>query len=578
MKKIFLFCILIPNIFLFLFFSITQSFPLVAILLHSSSVVLLIGWAINIKRIPIFVRCHWIDIAVILSLFILALTLYVYKIDVITPGIQSDELTIAKAGEQMLLSSKLVPFVTINNGHATPLLYLEGISIAILGRTILAIRATSILFGALSVAAFYVLLRLFFKKIVSGLTSLMLLFCYPFVVVARLAYEITPEIFFQILTVIFFYKAWKTKDIRYYILTGLVLGAGLYTYVGFRTFTLIILGILSLYVIKISKDRKKILHGFVLFLIAFFIVSIPLLSYSLGHLNTVMARTTSLSLFGKNLPVLEIIKEVQGSTGRLSHLFFLVGDANNQPNGDPNFKQNPSNVNMFDFITFVLLLMGGGFLFKKNRPLFMLVLILSISPIVNDIFSLERIPEGHYYGLGHPNTLRIAGIIPIIYFLVAYGLSSVRIFLKKTPALYPSLLSLVMMLIVGINWYVYYNQPDNQWYSIYTYVENGVKVLRVADVMNKTTAQKIYISPSFLADERLKYFVKTPVDFIAYTPKTTTQILSDANSTKLLVFDPDFNPRLGKAFFEAVKAKPALLHGTILTSPDNKVDAFILGQ
>lgn len=567
----------ILNLILFFFFLITQHFPIFAVLIQVGSIFVVLGWIIRPKYESLFQKKHLVDFLLVCSLFVLALSVYLYKVEVITPGIQGDELAIAKAGEGILSQPEFVPFVDVNYGHPTPLLYFEGISIKLLGRTLTAIRLPSIVFGALSIAGFYLLLRLFFRKIASGIVSLFMLFSYPFVIVSRVAYEITPSIFFQILSAIFLYSAWKTKDIRYYAALGITIGAGLYTYVGFRTFALLILG-LSIYLTwKTLKDMKKIRVRLLILFLTFFIVITPLLSFSIGHTQEIMARTQALSLFGQGLPTGEVLKELAGSSSRLSRIFFLTDDPNTQPNGDPNFKNNPSNVNMFDFGTLVLLLLGSTLLFFKNKKLFVIVLILSISAIGNDIFSLERVPEGHYYGLGHPNTLRIAGIIPIIYFLIAFGIDRIKpTFEKIYEGVYPVFVILVSLVIIAINWYLYFSQPSNQFFSVYNYVENDVKALRVANAINKSIAKTVYLSPTLLTDERVKYFIRQDLVVKPYDPETVDQIVASSTSPDITVVDTAFHEKLAKAFLQRLQAQPDLFHGQVIVGPDNKVDAFVL--
>ncbi len=575
MAKILFISLSVINIFLFLLFSTTQHFPFYALLIHCLSIIMLLSWMLYSKSLLPFLRKYLLDISLVLSLFLIAFTIYAYKVDVVTPGVQGDEITIARAAEQVFSSSEYAPFVDTNYGHPTPLLYFTGLSIKLLGKTLFAIRLHSILFGALSVAAFYILLRLFFKKTLSVVTALMMLSCYPLVAVSRLAYEITPSLFFQILTLILLYAAWKTKNIRYYAAVGLSLGGGLYTYIGFRTFALIIVGFSLFQLVKTIKYDRSISQRFAVLLIPFFIIVMPLFSYSINHSTGIMARAKSLSPFSQGLPADEVYKELQGATFRLTNLFLPNSDTYHNPNGDPNLKQNPSRNSMFDIVTFLLFINGFIFLLKKDKKLFLLTSILAISPLFNDIFSLERIPEGHYYGIGHPNTLRIAGIIPIVYFIIAFGLSRVRLFFDdQAKGIYSTVLVLVASVAIALNWYIYFNQSFND----YVYILNGVKMMRVVDVLNKTSTKKVYLSPSFIKEDRIKYFTRSDIDMVPYTPKTADEILSDANSAELIIIDPDFNEKLGRSFLGKIKSQPQLTSQGVsfLVSPDNKIDAFIL--
>jgi 4-amino-4-deoxy-L-arabinose transferase-like glycosyltransferase len=528
------------------------------------------------KNLKFSYKNYLLDVLLVVILFSIAFFVYSYKIDVVTPGIQGDEITIARAGEYVLSLPEIVPFVDINYGHPTPLLYFEGTSIKLFGKTLFAIRLSSIFFGALSVVAFYVLLRSFFNKTVSIVTSVMMLFSYPLVVVSRLAYEITPSLFFQIMTIVFLHLAWKTKKLKFYAAVGLSLGAGLYTYVGFRTFALIIIFITVFIQFKLWKRGEKFVKRSAgIFLLSFFVITAPLFAYSLGHASVISARAKSLSPFHQGLPAMEVFKELQGATFRLANLFLPNSNTDHNPNGDPNLKQNPSRVPMFDIVTFLLFINGLIFMITKNKKLFLVTAVLSISPLINDIFSLERIPEGHYYGIGHPNTLRIAGVIPIIYFIIAFGLFKMKAFFdEQAKGFYTTMLVVVGGIVASLNWYVYFNQPFNE----YVYFYNGARMLRVAEFLNKTSTKEVYISPTFIADERVKYFTSKDVAMIPYKPKTVEQMLSDTNSLELIIFAPDFNEKLGRAFWEKIKSQPEIFHGEILASPDNKIDAIIFNN
>jgi 4-amino-4-deoxy-L-arabinose transferase-like glycosyltransferase len=575
-KKIFLISLFTINIFLFFVFLTTQQFPSFAVLINVLSILLITAWVIDIKHVNIFLKKHVLDIFLVSGLFFIAFTVYSYKVDSITPGIQGDEITIASASEHVLSLPEYVPFVDVNYGHATPLLYFTGLSVKLLGKTLFAIRLESILFGALSISVFYILLRLFFSKALSVAVASMMLFCYPLVVISRLAYEITPSLFFQIISLVFLYKAWKTKNMRFYVALGLSLGAGLYTYVGFRTFLLVIIGLIAFSLHKLYKHNKNVAkRSIIVFLITLFITISTLLAYSFGHGEQIAARAQSLSIFNQGLSASEVVKELGGATFRLSNLFLSKENTDHNPNGDPEPRRNPSSTSMFDIVTFFLFISGFIFLFIKDKKLFLIIAIISFSPLVNDIFSLERIPEAHYYGMDSPNTLRIAGIIPIIYFIVAFGLHRIKPFFgEQIKGFYQIALVLTASILIFFNWYYYFAQPFNA----FVYVYNGVKMLHVTNVVNNISNNTIYMSPSLANDDRVKYFVKKSVTIVSYIPKNLDQVMSDSESKKPIIIDADFDEKLGKALLKKVKDQPELLNGKInlLTSPDNKIDAFII--
>ncbi|MBU4017247.1 glycosyltransferase family 39 protein [Patescibacteria group bacterium] len=573
MRKILAISLFAVNIALFILFSVTQHFPIFALVIHNISILLLTIWALYSKNLLPFLKKHIFDIFLACSLFIIAFAIYLYKINVITPGVHLDEITVAKASELVFSSPEYVPFVDVNYGHPTPLLYLTGLSIEWFGRTLAAIRLPSIIFGALTVAAFYILLRLFFNKTVSFFSSLLIMFSYPLIIVSRMAFEITPSLFFQIITMISLYLVWKKNDLRYYTAVGLSLGAGLYTYVGFRTFALVILALSIFIAIKSTKNFRKGLQRIGMLTVVMCIVAIPLFSYSLTHLDQITERSKALSVFNQGLSTEEVAKELGGSVFRLTNLFLPTGTWDNRPNGDPDPRRNPSFTTFFDFATFLIFLIGIPFFFKRNKHFLLILLIISVSPILNDILSLERIPEGHYYGLGHPNTLRIAGIIPIIYFVIAFALNEIKPFLEGMgKGIYTTAIIFISLFIIIVNWSLYFNQTI----SGYNYKFNGAIVLNIVNLINKSQINEIYVSSDITEDGRFEYFINKDKKIHSFKADDFENVLAIIKANKVTILNPTKDNETAEklADYVFVNYKDSV-RMQVLNSPIGTTDAVV---
>lgn len=563
-QKTALISLFILNIVIFLYFLIVHAYPLGIVCIQVVSVASFLAYLIKCNITSLNFKKIVLDCTLICMVFLLALGVYLYKIDVVTPGVQSDELTIAQVSAQILSSTNYVPFLTFNYGHPTPLLYLTGVSFWLFGKSVFALRLPYAIFGALTISSFYVLLRLYFKKYVSVGVTLMMLFSYPLIIVSRLAYEVAPSLFFQILTAIYLALAWKKQTIRFYVGLGLSIGGGFYTYLGFRTFALLAL-LFTLYALwkATLATREKIKRGCVV-LIVLFITTTPLLSYSITHENELLARTNSVSIFEYNLPIGEFSKEFLGNVSMLSHVFFY--------GGDPNVRNNPSAISMFDKGTLILFLIGIYFFLRGNKPLFLVLLFFIISPIVNDIFTLERIPEFHYYGEGHPNTLRIAGIIPILYFIVAYGIDKLKPYLdsvlKEISLIF---LYLFVLGIIIFNWNAYFNQPFNG----YDYNFNGAITMNVVNEINISKVQEVALSPELLQDERLRFFTTRNVVFKKFGPHSYSDSLNQINENEMTIFDPRYNRQLFQQLLYYAQKEPPGLETFPLLSPLNTIDAVV---
>src|SRR5258706_1530839 len=426
------------------------------------------------------------------------------------------------------------------------------------------LRLPYILFGAMSIAGFYVLLRLFFQKAVSFCTALLMLFSYPLIIVSRLAYEVTPSIFFQILTAIFLYLAWKTIDIHLYVAVGLSIGAGVYTGLGFRTFALSALLLCTIIIWKSTLETKeKIQRGYIL-LVVLFITTVPLLSYSFFHINDLISRTNAVSIFNQNLSPTNFVKETQGNIVQLSHLFFF--------DGDPNVRNNPSAISMFDKGTLILFLIGLFYIYKKNKVLFLLLLFFSISPIINDILTLEKIPEFHYYGQGHPNTLRIAGIIPIIYFSIAYGFDRLKPLINSIgKEFYLYTIYAAAFCIIFFNWLYYYNQPFNG----FVYNFNGAIAMNVVTTINNSQVKDVAVSPKFLQDDGFKYFINRDTSVKVFSPKNYADAIRQINNHEMTIFSPGYDRQMFAQLYAYAQGAPIGLETQPLLSPANSIDALV---
>jgi 4-amino-4-deoxy-L-arabinose transferase-like glycosyltransferase len=516
----------------------------------------------NVKKLYFMVNKY--RLIIICSLFLLALFVRLYKINTITPGMYGDELVIAHGSEKLLNDKIITPYIDLNTGHPTPLLYLTALSIKLFGRNLTAIRLPSALFGALDLVIFYILISLFLNNFVAILATIGFMFSYPHIIVSRFAYEMTANIYFEILSAIFLYLWHKTKKDKYLIWMGISLGLGLYTYVGFRFFSILFL-MITLYLIwnKNYKIRLFINKTFLLVL-PLFIITIPLLIFAIIHGNIFWFRTSSLFIFSQRLPFNELIKELTGNIIRLGLLFL--------PHGDPNIRQNPGNNSMFDLITVGLFFAGGIYLFIKKRKFFWINLIILIVLLLNDILTLERIPEMHYYGLGHPNTLRISGILPLVYLWFGYGIFIISNKLNRFNGYIKYGIPVIIVMITAfINWNLYFNQRPLS----YIYQYNNVDKLEVAKNINNSGDKTVYLSDNLLNNEFIKYFSNPNIKFQQFNPANEIDALKIITRENMVVIDPLTNISLSNRLLNDAPLNTKLFSLKLINSPDGNTYEMI---
>ncbi|MDO8610716.1 MAG: glycosyltransferase family 39 protein, partial [bacterium] len=239
-------------------------------------------------------------------LFLITVFVYTYKIDQITPGMFADEIAVGQMSEK-LYKLPLTPFLPDNYGHPTPQLYIIGAVIKTFGRTVFNLRITSIIFAALSISIFYLLLRNYLNKTLSLLVSIMFMCSYPFIVVSRFAYEMSAAILFQILSLLFLIKYYKSKKIQDVVGFSFTISFGLYSYLSFRLTAIpLIIAMIALIVFNHMSfprfTRMTILFSVIL------IITLPLNIYSFQHPDQVWARTNTISIFNQKFSPTEFRK------------------------------------------------------------------------------------------------------------------------------------------------------------------------------------------------------------------------------------------------------------------------------
>ncbi|MCJ7805815.1 glycosyltransferase family 39 protein [Patescibacteria group bacterium] len=486
----------------------------------------------------------------LVSLFLvfLSFAIYLYKVEEITPGAWGDEIVIGQTSEKLVKSPGFSVFVDVNYGHPTPLLYLTGSVTNLFGKSLTSLRLVSIMFGALGVGLSYLLFTLFFDEQVSFLGALAMLTSYPLIIISRFAYEATAAIFFGVLSILFGIQMVKTKKVYWALLFGVALGAGIYTYLGFRTMAPLIFLVFSLILFKQEAPRKALVKTLlVMFTVA--VISSPILIYAFRNPQQFWARTKSVSIFNYNLSPSGILKEFGAGTARTIGMFFVTGD--------PNPRQNPSGTTMFDLLTTCLMLVGVVYLWRKNKVVAYVCLFLAISPLINDIFTVEFFPEFHYYGTGHPNVLRVSGIIPIVYFLVTAGLASIKSFLSTQ--LDKKKVVWVLILIVGIALLINLGRYFGQTVSRFNYVINGAGEIKIAKYINKSQKHKIVLSPSLYNDIRIQYLVNDK----------TLEKSDTIPSEELTIIKSTDNPEVIKKILAGGEIKPV----EVFVNPWSEVEA-----
>lgn len=563
-KKLFL--ILGFNILLFFIFLFTQKFPAYLVIPQIFSVLILGFLCLEFSLILPFLKTKKLDILLLSILFISSFLLTSFKIGEVRPGIYGDELSTAIIGEKILNSKEIPPFVP---GYYTSTLgpYLTALSLKIFDHTLFGVRFISIFFACLSAIAFYVLLRQFLGKFISFSSSLIMAFSYTGFIIFRQAYESSMSIFFEIISLLFFYLALKRKNYKYFLALGLSLGIGLYTYLNFRLIAFSIFLLLLFFLKKYEKSKKILVIS--AFFISIFVSTVSFTAYTLANQTEFLQRASKISIFNQGFSRGRFINEFRGNVVKTVNIFI--------PPGDPNPRYNPSGVALFDPLASIMIFIGLVYLFKKNKKIFWVSLFLLIPSLFSDWFSVEIFPEFHYYGTGHPNTLRIEGIIPVFFFWLAFGLEYLKNLVSKVAQGFEKMaIPVICGLIIIINLFFYFNQKSNNLtYFIYNYRYGGARILDIADLLNKLSLEKVYVTPNIANDSRTQFFLNKKIQMIPINFKDASLLKPLISDSQTIIIEPVENLDLTKSTEEMISSTPNINYRAIMVS-ENILSAIII--
>lgn len=491
------------NVILFFVFVFTKQYLYFCVAIHLLSWLFLLLYLyrrLKIKKYIVLLKTEW---AIAFLLFIAAFIIRTYSIDSVTPGMYGDEVAVGIQSLKLLHNTQLPPFLG-DYSHPTPLLYLTALSQQLLGQTITAIRLPYILFGALSVGAFYFLLSMYIPRLYSIFGAVVFATQYIHIVLSRLAYEAIVSLFFQIVAVIAFVYYYKYLKKEYLLLIAIPLALGLYTYLNFRIFTFSLVCLVLFVIYK--KVRKEFFYHSAIFFVTLFALTTPLLSYIFIEPTGFFGRTNELFLFNHTN---NISNELIANVVRTLILPFFGQSGLNPPFiGDPNPGKNPAGMTFFDPITTVMAIIGIFFLFYNKKSSVFVLGYFYITALFNDIFTLERIPDFHYFGLGHPNTLRVSGIIPIIIFLFTYGIYSVSQMIKekfRREQIYKVGIIITVGIISCLNIYWYFGQEKiNRKNYLYNYKVNNADLMQTISFLNQVQPKKLGITIEMVS--KVDYF------------------------------------------------------------------------
>jgi len=372
-----------------------------------------------------------------LGLLALALAVRLYRLDQVPPGLYFDEATNG-VDTMTILSGRYPVFFEQTFGREPLFIYLQALSVGLLGRTAFALRLTAAVVGSATILAAYWLVReLYGRANASGRsvalwTALFLALSYWHIALSRLGFRAISLPLVACLAFAAFWRAWRaleagSRSWAAAVGCGLLVGLSAYTYLASRFLPLLLLasagvGVVATDAAKVSRRRG--LLALTAIAVVAMLVFAPLGYYFLTHPGSFIGRASMISAFNPQLNQGHVLSDLAGSVAKTAAMFGFLGD--------PNLRHNPAGRPALEWWLLPWMVAGVGLAIgRRSRPgLFALVWCI--------VFALPAVVTTSTAGM--PSHLRTVAMAPGVYLLVAQGLEGAGEWLSRVrPRLWPAL-------------------------------------------------------------------------------------------------------------------------------------------
>ncbi len=433
-------------------------------------------------------RPSWVWVA-LLAVSATAVFLRFWQLGEWPPGLYRDE---AYNGLDALrvLAGEHALFFPANNGREPTYIYLTAGAIALLGRSVLAVRLAAAVVGSLTTLAVYLLAREWFGWRVGLLAAALWAITLWPMHLGRVG--LRAGLLPLLLALLFWLgtRAYRTPISRkrrwLWLATGLIYGAAFYTYLAVR-FTPVLLAAIAIgdWRLAIGNRRLAINHwlrahasrltDYALFALGTAVALLPLVWVALQQPEILLGRTGQVGVWDTAVNGGDLGGTLLRHTSAALGMFFWQGDTI--------LRHNPAGRPLFDWLMALPFLLGVGWcIYHWQRRAAAVLLLWAGIMLGPTILAADA-----------PHFLRAVGVLPAAIILPALGLAQLGNWLRwRWPAL-----ALIGALLAGstavtVRDYVAYSQNPDTAYLF----EQGARLL--AQQVNQTeTTTAVFVDERY---------------------------------------------------------------------------------
>ncbi len=482
----------------------------------------------------------WLILGLIL---VVAIFLRFYKLNSLPPGLHPDEAANGLDIVQRIFHGDIRIVYNTNGPRESLFFFLQAIFVAMMGNTILALRMAPAIIGVLAVFVTYLWAKDWFGRRVGLIAAGIFSINVWAITVTRDGFRASMTPLMVALVMWLGGKAFKSGKTVYFILAGLVLGVGCYTY---TAFDILVFGAVVMLGFLFFARRKWLMDNLQkigLAIITFLIIISPLAYLTIRHPGeSTTARAGGTSVLNSGLNSGNPVQTLFSSAGKTLLQFNWRGDENSRHN-------TPGEPMLDTFIGLMFILGLVITIIHLNRPKYFALLVVFGAMLGSAILTAEGIPHG----------LRTIGSAPAVFILAAIGVNFVLVAWYKTfpvnaPARYVGLyLVLILLCLSAIKSYKQYFiawAQDPRTYAAYS--ENAAIAGKYL-ISHAQPGQTDLVYVDGYTDKTIAYLTYHKVDYTRLDDDTLKNLPLSNGKKLFLVLGSDTGK--DQQVIELIKAK-----------------------
>ena len=226
---------------------------------------------------------NWPEVAAVVLLTVAAGFMRIYRVAEVPGGLHGDEALTGLDALRVIGEGWIGPYVGSALGQTTGPLHFTALVFALSEPTTFTLRLSMALLGVATVPAAYLMLRIGFGRWVALFAAAALTFSYWHVFYSRSAFMLISMPLMAALAAAALLIALRSSTRRAWLIAGVLLGLGVYSYTGYAMFVAVAAVFLGLVLILRRDELRTYGTGAAILAIGLVVAALPLIDFALSN-------------------------------------------------------------------------------------------------------------------------------------------------------------------------------------------------------------------------------------------------------------------------------------------------------